>query len=414
MARSSYRTLLSLDGYARLLGLDPVHFGGAVGGTFWPDHGACEDIWRQHPWQTPEDFISREELALAIYNAEKDMEAVLGYSIAPKFVNEEVVSYPRHYRRDWFATGFRDTRWGNKVVKTHLGKLLCTGRRATTLLSGGATVAYGDADGDSWNETATITFADDTTDLDEIKVYFVDKAADPAWEIRPRRSITRASGTVTIKLDSWLLINPVLWERHPQSNERPAPIDISTTANFVSTVDVYREYVNTAMASAQLFWDPIPGNNDNESQDGYLSVSDPELGFVSPFAASYTADGWITVEPSVGREPDQVRIWYYAGALSEEYLAGYTLDPLSDYFATTVMWLATARLSKTLCSCSHAQRTAAELQRDMTQITKNSTFVLNLATDLFTNPLGTKVGEYRAWQRLARLTDDYVNIGGVA
>lgn len=407
MARSSYRTLLSLDGYARLLGLDPVHFSGAVGGTFWPDHGACEDIWRQHPWQTPEDFISREELANTIYNAEKDIESVLGYSIAPKFVVGETLGYPRYFRRTLVGVG------GGKVVKTKLGKLICAGRRAVSLLDDLAIVSFVDEDGDSWKETATLTFADSATSLEEIKVYFAAKDADPAWEIRPVRSITRSSGVVTIRLDSWLLINPVLWERHPQSNERPAPIDISTTANFVPTVDIYREYVNEAAASVELFWNP-GGNNDLSTQTGYLSISDPNLGYVVPYAASYSADGWIAAEPAVCHDPDRVKVWYYAGALSEEYLAGYTLDPLSDYFATTVMWLATARLSKTLCSCSHAQRTAAELQRDMTQITKSSTFVLNLATDLFTNPLGTKVGEYRAWQRLARLTSDYVNIGGVA
>lgn len=414
MSRASYRTLLSLDHYARLISLNPVHFNSAMGGTFWPDRAKCEDIWWQYAWQTPEDFVSREELALAIYNAERDMERVLGYAVSPRFVNEEILSYPRPYQREYYALGGTNVRGSHKLIKTRLGKLISSGRRALTALSAGATVTYSDEDGDGWSETGTITFTNATVSLNEVKVYFASKSADPAWEIRPVRSITRSGSTVTIKVDSWLFINPVLHERHPQSNERPEPINISTTANFVTTVDVYREYVDTTVVSAQLLWDPNSGFTDDASQDGYLSISDPNAGYVATYAATYTDGAWATDCWDVGRDPDRVKIWYYAGALSDEYLAGFSTNPLSDYFATLIMWLATARLTKKICSCSQSQAMAAELQRDMTQISRGSTFVLNLATDLFTNPFGTRVGEYRAWQRVARLMDDYVVIGGVA
>lgn len=412
MSRSQQRTLLSRDYYAKLIGLNPVHFSSAIGGTFWPDQAKCEDIWWEYSWQTPEEFVSRSELDIAIYNAEKDMERILGYSVSPRFVNEEVLSYPRPYQRGYYSLGNSDVRGGPKLIKTRLGKLISPGRRAVTILSSGITVVYSDEDGDTWKETATLSFTDSTTDLREIKVYFTGKSADPAWEIRSIRSITRSGSTVIIKLDSWLFINPTLLEKHPQSNERPEPIDISGVTNFVTTCDVYREYVDTTTVSAQLLWGPNPGFTDDENQNGYLSISDPNLGYVSAFASTYTDDEWIT--DCVGRDPDRVKIWYYAGALSDEFLAGFTTNPLSDYFATTIAWLATARLTKKICSCGQAQNFAAELQKDMTQISKGSTFVLNLATDLFTNPFGTRVGEYRAWQRVARLMDDYVVIGGVA
>lgn len=411
MARASYRTLVSLDRYAKLIGLDPVHFAGATAGEFWMDTGSCEDIWRQYPWQTPENFVSREELAHAIYNAEKDIETILGYSIAPRFINAEQHNYPRPAMRRQRGYGGWDVRFDAKTIKTRFGKIIKSGKRGLTMLLDNAPVTYSDADGDTWKDQASITLTDSATDLAEIKLYFVDKLGDPAWEIRPLRSITRTGTTITILLDSWLLINPVLWEQHPQSNTRPAPIDIAGTSNFVQTVEVQREYVDETISNVDLLWNPgFP----YEAQTGYLSLIDPQLGYVAPYAATYTDGEWRQDLYANCSEPDRVKIWYYAGAVSDEFLAGYTTDPLSDYFATTVMWLATARLAKTLCSCSHARNTATELQRDMTQITKSTTFVLNLATDLFTNPLGTKVGEYRAWQRLVRLTDDYVNIGGVA
>lgn len=414
MARSSYRTHLSPDRYAKLLGLSPVHFNSAVGGTFWPDNGKCEDIWWEHPWQTPEDFISRSELELTIYNAEQDIERILGYSVAPRFVNGEMLTYPKPYQRNFFSVDGKDLRGANKLVKTRLGKILSSGARAVHLIDDITSVSYSDVDGDTWRETATITVTEtDDTDLNEIKVYFAGKEADPTWEIRPIRSITRSGTTVTIKADSWLFINPVLQDRHPQSNERPDPIDISGITNFVSTVDVYREYVDTAHPTAELQWDPVQGFNSVAVQSGFASVSDPNAGYVAVFPALYADGEWVTDCLDVSRDPDRVKVWYYAGALSDEYLAGYTRDPLSDYFATTIMWLATARLAKRICSCGQAENVVKELQRDMTQITEKTTFVLNLATDLFTNPLGTKVGEYRAWQRLARLTDDYVLIGGV-
>lgn len=414
MARSQYRTLLSLDKYAKLLGLNSVHFNSAVGGSFWPDQGKCEDIWWEYPWQTPEDFVSRSELGLAIYNAEQDIERVLGYSVAPRFVEGEILSYPRPYQRQYFAIHGQDIRGGNKLVKTRLGKIISSGSRAVNLIDDVVSVAYSDVDGDAWKETGTITITDSSTDLNEIKVYFAGKSADPAWEIRPIRSISRSGSTVTIKIDSWLFVNHTLLEAHPISNTRPDPIDISGIGNFVSTVDVYREYVDTVTPSAELMWDPVFAFNDVATQNGYTSISDPNAGYAAIFPASYVDGEWRTDCLEVGRDPDRVKIWYYAGALSQEYLAGYTNDPLSDYFATTIMWLATARLTKKVCSCGQAEIVVKELQKDMTQISQKSTFVLNLATDLFMNPLGTRVGEYRAWQRLARLTDDYVLIGGVA
>ena len=95
MARASKYTLLSLDRFAKIMQINPVHFNGAVGGTFWPDNGACEGIWPQHTWQTVEGLASREYLAEMIWQAEWDIKQVLGYSPALTWEESEPHPYPK-------------------------------------------------------------------------------------------------------------------------------------------------------------------------------------------------------------------------------------------------------------------------------------------------------------------------------
>ena len=101
MARASLPTLLSLDRYASIMGIVPAHFNGAYapssGSTgVFPISQGCKDVWYQHAWQRF-DALSREDLAIAIYDAEKDIEAELGYSPGPKWVTNEVHPYPRPF-----------------------------------------------------------------------------------------------------------------------------------------------------------------------------------------------------------------------------------------------------------------------------------------------------------------------------
>lgn len=388
MARASTPTLLSLQRYAAIIGIPPVHFAGAYADTVWTMKGACEEVWPQYDWQK-DQVASRESLAQAIADAEYDIARQLGYWPAPKFVTEEEYL--------WGRPGY--VPFSN--IRTRWGKVISPGRRATTLIDDEATVTFSDDDNDGWDETATITASTSVTNIKEIKVYFAGKGAAREWEIRPVRSITIASGVVTIVADSWLFIKPELWEAYPTSAEFRG-VNIETTDNFVEEVAIYREYVDTSV-SVEHFW--LTGDCEGPS----CERSTAESCFV------VVNGSW--VRPALTTQmlcdyddyPSGGKLWYLSGDQSDRYLQNEVLDPLSDYWAQAIVWLATARMELPPCSCGVAQMYFDQYRKDMALITTSANnrnrFVVTQML-LNENPFGTKVGEMKAWERVLRANPD--------
>ena len=417
MARASVPTIVSLDTFARLLAINPVHFNGARADTCWPLLGGCSDVWPQHAWQSQGELVGREEVAQALYDAETEIRQVLGYAVGPEWVVQEVHDYPRFYRRDSTVYG-QDIRGLGKTVDATWGKIISPGQRAVSTISLGATVTYSDADGDGWKELATITTSTVLDDVDEIKIYTAGKSGAPDWEIRPVKTKTISGSTLTITADSWLFINPLLWEAYPTSNDFGA-VDIEATTNFVTTVDVYHEYADTSSTSATFYWEPTHtapfacpecgGSGCTvctlTTQTGCFAIRDAEAGIIAPFPGSYDEDTglWTSEGFSVARDPDQVKLYYQAGHLSNRFLSGQSLNPVDDYLAMAVVWLAVARLEYSLCSCNNVRNVTQELRRDLTESTKDAAYVRTPNMDIFTNPFGTRVGEVKAWQRVSKL-----------
>ena len=429
MARASTKTLLSLDAFAKVLSINPVHFNGATGGTTFPLSGSCSDVWPQYTWQTEDEIIGREELAQAIHDAEVDISQVLGYSVAPDWVAQEVHEYPRFYRPEMTSTNGTDNRGLRKAVHTKYAKVISPGVRAAAVIDEGATVTYSDPDGDGWNELATITATTTTTNESEVHIYFAGQDGDPEWEIRPVRSKVISGGTVTITADAWLFIDPDLWEAYP-TTAGFSPIDVSTTTNYVSTVDVYREYTDTTSDSATFYWGGAqPGYSTfcsacggtgcavctMTSQGGCFVIRDAESGLVAASPATYSATdaAWSSASFAVCRDPDQVKLWYYAGDYSNQWLSGRTTDPMSHYWAQAVTWLAVARLDRPICSCTNVRNTVKELQADLTASSRDSFKTRFESMDIFSNPFGTRSGEVKAWQRVERIANRQEWRGGV-
>lgn len=425
LAQALPYTLLSLQRYARLMGVNPVHFAGATGVSLnpqvYPLSGSCDAVWFKYPWQANEQ-ASRHELAEAIRDAEGELADVVGYWPAPVWIAKEVRAYPRPHRRYAFGDALT-VRGQYKSVKARWGKVVEAGRRAVSLVgtatTAGGTLVYSDEDGDGLSETATITLATTLTEACEIKPFFAGEGGAQEWEVRPVRSVAISGGNVVIVLDSWLLIDPELYEEAPQDDGSPSAIDISTTANFVTSVDVYREYTDFAQASAEFYWEPKPysvspvttcvacsGSGCEQcqfiTQTGCLHIRDVETGIVVPAPATYdSANGhWDAANWEECREPDQVKLWYRAGEISERYLRGLTCDPLSDWWAQTIAWLATARLEHPFCACGSSGTRAAHLREDLAHVGETSHL---LAEEMLTNPFGTRRGEVQAWQRVSRL-----------
>lgn len=417
-------TLLSLPRYAKIMGINPAHFAGAAGTTVFPVSGTCSSVWTRYAWQNS-DAISHEDLARAILDAEFEIANYLGYWPGPKWIPNELHQYPRHYRPDIYGNG-RNVRGQFKSLKTKWGKVIQAGRRAVTLLgtatTAGGSLAYTDEDGDGFAETATVTMATTLTDVCEIKVYFTDKSGMQEWEIRPYRSKQITGGNAVIRFDSWLFIDPDLLSAYP-TEDGIDPIPLST-ASYVSSVDVYREYTDFTVDSAEFYWEPGPFSGFCTScggsgcvactltaQGGCVHIRDSFRGFVVPTPSGYDADedAWVDEAWTECREPDQVKIWYYAGELDDRFLQGYSCEPLSDFLAHPIAWLATARLERPLCACNNVFTLSQDLRKDLAFSGESGSY--QVSEEDLANPFGTRKGEIMAWKRISSLTEQ---IGAVA
>jgi hypothetical protein len=423
-------TWLSLTRYARILGVHPVHFQGAVGQAVWPfEKNACSNIWPRHSWQNS-DQVSREDLAFAIKQAEDEVSSYVGYPLAPTWISNRTLSYPQYHRNDMYGIGGRDVRGKRKSVNTKTGKIISAGRRATTLIDTATVVdgslSYTDEDGDGFSETATITLATTLSNACEIKTYFSGTLAAPEWEIRWPRSSIISGGNIQLVYDSWLFIDPSLQSAYPTTDGFTA-VDISTINNFVTEVDIYREYTDNTSVSARFFWEPANGNVvgcsqcgstgctecSYTTQDGCLLIRDVETGFVVPSPATYDSDTglWNTAAYSVCRDPDRILAWYQAGDMDEAFLRGDSCDPLSDFFARIIAWIATARLERPFCQCGNVTALAESWREDLAFQGESSAYLVDF--NLLGAAFGTKRGEMMAFKALSMLNKRKISAGAV-
>ncbi len=417
-------TGLALNRYAKLLGLNPVHFNRGTASSLnpvvFPVNNCCGGIWPKYGWQNS-DQVSWEEVTYAIQAAEGDIANEIEYWPFPIWVNNEMHQYPRPFYRGAFGNGL-NIRGQMKSLKTKWGRFIQAGRRAVSLIStatvGGGSISYTDEDSDGFAETATITATVTTIDACEIKVYFANHSGEQDWEIREARSKSISGGTFTAVYDSWLFIDPDLLEAYPTSDGFSA-IDISATGNYVSSADVYREFTDFTEVSAKFYWERDPVTNTLVfcstcggtgcetctlvTQEGCLHVRNVDRGLVVPAPATYdsTDARWEGNNWANGREPDQVKIWYYAGNLGNRFLGDISCMPLSDYWAQAIMWLATSRIARPLCACGASDSKRGWLRQDFARSGPDETFAID--ADQLANPFGTTRGAIMAWQRVSKL-----------
>jgi hypothetical protein len=424
-------TLLSIDRYAKVMGINPMHFRRGATPALTPQImplSTCSDIWYKYDWQD-NDRVSWMQIAQEIANAEQELANYIGYWPAPVWIEEEEARYPRPYLREAVGSSL-DARNFYKAIESQFGRFISGGVRAVTSVGTATTVggslAYTDEDADGFFETATITLPTTLTNIQELKIYISGQEGAKEWEIRPVRDKYLSGGNVVFIVDSWLLIEPVLYEEFTDE-DGIAPIDISTPANFVIEVEVYREYTDTTATSAQFYWESavpsvafIPycsqcGGSGCTTcgytvQNGCLSARSPKLGMLIPAPGTYDADNavWERTTWAECREPDLVKMWYKAGELDQQYIKGVTHDPLSEPWARIIAFLATARLERPLCGCSNAERLSTYLQQDITMSTREATFFTPDA--LLKNPFGTRRGEMIAWRHVGKTVDKRLNV----
>jgi len=407
MARASIPTLLSIDRFARILGVNPVHFNGGSGASVWTRNGACDETWVQYPWQTVRT-ISREELAREIRGSENEIARYLGWDISPTWHLAEEHQWPSSLFRDYNRLHY-DSRGNQPGLHLSRVKLIAGGRRAWSYIEKSAGIIYSDDDGDGYNETATITSATALTDTSEIKLYFdASHNGNPSFEVRPLKSITLTGGNVVIVCDAWLLFKRSLVEASPTGTEMQ-DINIDVAGNYETAVDILRVYNDTTQVSSQLRWRSscllCSGSGcaacDPAVQNGCLSILDAEKGIVQPKPATYAGGSWTPEAWDAGTRPETIKFWYYSGEIAEDYLAGYTIEQLSDYWAEAIAWLTAARLTRPLCSCQNVMSMVNKMQVDML-LNKRDTGARFIPAESYIhkNPLGFKYGEIRTWLRI--------------
>ena len=346
--RASTPTLLSIYEWSQVMGLNPWEVAQVGEGFPVTNQAQCPTVFFQFPWQ--QDFLSREEIARSIAKAEEMIAEELHYWPAPKYFANEVHSYPRPFNRELYgAAGTPRGQW--KAVQLNWGKVQGGGLMARTLIAAAGAVVMSDNDGDTINDRFTVTVATTVTDSDEVAIYFtsVDRngvTLDETWRIRPV-NVTISGGNAIITGHPSQLIKPDL-----TTAVNAASLDVTTAANFVTTVEVYRLYRDVTTTTA----DPAQGTALWEDPDCdippcavswlpvCLGARNAEMGLVS-------VDFWLDGAqcPPSDREPDRVNLHYLAG---EPLVNGQ----MSRAMADVVAHLATGILPVGPCGCERSDR----------------------------------------------------------
>lgn len=408
MSRASIRTRLPLDTWAAILGINPLHFS-QVTSAAMPEN-LCSNVWVQFAWQN-NNQVGREDIASAILQAEQLIEEHTHFPLLPIWVADERVRTTQPGMNDLLNVGFQDARGFTPHVRLNKGHFISGGIEAKDVIEAGAAVVYSDEDADGYPETATVTVATTVTDPQEIAVYYPGESARDEWEIRPlhdpltkRRSVVIAGGVATIKMAREQLVDPDLLAAFDATN-----VNGDNAANFLTTVDVYRHY-NDPQTQVTLMWSPRPELCDcgttgcqlcaHEVQTGCLLARDYRNGIVnfSPAQWNATTEQFDKLTPAVGRIPDNLRTFYYAG-FQDPNAGAFPLVEMEPAWARAVAFLSLKYLSRPICGCDNVRELHKRMNNDLAlNFGDTQSNVSYQITDRdLANPFGTERGALIAW-----------------
>lgn len=405
------RTLLSIDRYARIMGINPLFFnqGGQVntpsGVTVFPHGSGMPNVnltWQQHSWNIT-DNVSREQVAQEIRGAEHDAASFLGYLPAPAWIEEEIVDMPKHYDPK-VGPAIYDLRGDRSSVRLARRKFINGGVRAVDFIEN-ATIEYVDLDGDSWAETAVVKLpyamvAD--TDIREIKVYLPGNSGNALYEIRPPRVKYIKDGELVIHFYAWQLIKPELKHAFPNNDSNSIAIDISDPSYLLETVDVYREYNDESQYHFMFIYE-----NGSYEDVGRLILKSAKADFVTLMPSHWDSDkqAWINeYAPDVGcasGTPIMARLRYYSGnrCAAADNTFDDNLDPV---LAKAIALIATARLERPLEGNANTTSYSKKLQTDMSVGGGAEKTYRMFDNIIYNNPFGTRYGELLGYKALVQ------------
>lgn len=400
MARARTYTLLPLDTFAAILGIDPWSFNQfTYPGT---KSAQCADVIYQEPWM--KDHLSREEIAQAIADAEQMLADKLLYWPAPRYFVDEIVPYPRPHQRELYGyAGTARGEWKTVQLKNH--RVISGGVFNRTFLANTTSITLSDPDGDGVDErfTAVVTVPSGTS-ANEIALYFTaaDRNSDPiaeTWRIRPIR-VSVSGTTATIIGHSTLLVDPDL-----TLGVTAAALDAATAANYVTDLECYRVFTDTTATAALPYqgvaiWKDIPGCSADctfSIKELCLGEHDNDQGTV--FAAFGQPCDW----PYAYREPDRLEVNYVAGLALEN-------GQMQPEMAKAVAYLATSLLANEKCGCDRSNRIMAYWRDAILTFEDNANKARGFSKDYASNPFPATRGGQWSWQRVK----DWRDVEGVS
>lgn len=399
MARANTITKLSLDDWARIMGIHPLHFNQ----VYVNAPTVCAQPWLQHEWQNS-DRIGREAVARAIAQAEANIEAHLNYRLMPSWEIDEWRPTVRPWRPELINLSVTDVRGLRQVVTANWKHAISGGIRSKTLIAAGVSVVYSDVDSDSYAETATVTQIVTFPSACEVRAYLPGHAGADDFEIRPVAvSIDSGTGVATLTMRREQLVNPNL-----TSILEPDATGLIGTddGNFETTIDVYRVY-NDPQQQVQFLWEPFGGTCCSGSgcatcaynvQLGCLMIrEDPKHSMFSYIPATWnsTTLEFDSAAWSVLRQPDLVRLWYYAG-FRDKALDCPTVE-MSEDWKRVVAYYAAALLDRAICDCNNIRAWVENWRRDLAIPGEEG---LRISEADLSNPFGTRRGAVNAWHRV--------------
>lgn len=366
---SKVKTWLSLDEWAEIIGINPLHFNQLYATTYFSGV-SCDNTWYQYSWQGT-DKIGRDDVAQAIRQAEQKIAGVVGYNLLPDWEEDERQPTVRPSKPTVYNYESRNARLMWKSVRADKAHIISGGYRSKVGIETVAVVRYDD-DSDSYFETVRIVVGTSVTDPDEIKVYYPGESGADEWEIRPIDvTIDEDAAQATIEFKSWQILKPdFITELAPDAK------DAEDDTVYLATVDVYWVYNNPA-TQCQLMWESDYDDYcactttcyacQHLIQNACLRIRDFRLSEVAYIPGTYdsSSDNFTRDELTACREPDAVRLWYYSG-WQDKRLA-MPKSHMDKFWKDAVAFFACALLDRPLCGCSNIEQFVLKWKADRAQ-----------------------------------------------
>lgn len=399
MARSIYPTWLSLDEFAAIIGISPLAFNQLESPSLQRTT-TCGEIFFSDSWQHS-DRIGRNDIALAIKQAEEDISREVGFNLLPDWTLEERLPYPHPAPAELYGIGI-NPRWQMKSVEANRGYLISGGVRAKTLIQAGATFTRTDVDTDGYAETCTLNVTTTVTDVNEIHLYYPAQDGSDEWEIRPIK-VTINNGIARIIFKSWQVA-----AANQMDDLRANVLNADIPTSYETTVDVYRVY-NDPSTQAQFLWENMPGDGSCGScyacqlgsQSGCFHFRDPRMGFLVPAPASYDSSTglWTSTDWLACREPDQIRLWYYSGFRDPKLTRSYV--ELTPFWKAAIAYYACSKFDRPACGCDNVNQFIDKWRADAAFASEKSG-QFNMTAEMGANKFGTTMGALYAWRAVQK------------